>query len=87
MKYWHGVVIFAGMLALVTFFTEAESKCRYPCKSDITNKHRQRVGDLYRPAPGRRIQIRDTHRRIIGYIEADGSFTNKHRQKVLRIKP
>jgi hypothetical protein len=65
----------------------AESKCRYPCKSDITNKHRQKVGDIYKPAPGRRTQIRDRHRRIIGYIEADGTLTNKRRQKILEIKP
>ena len=29
-----------------------------------------------------RIQIRDTSRRIIGYIERDGTVTNTHRQKV-----
>ena len=48
----------------------------------ITNTSRQIIGDLYSPGHGRRIQIRDTDRRIIGYIEADGSITNTHRQKV-----
>ncbi len=48
----------------------------------ITNKHRQRLGDIYNPGHGRRVQIRDTSRRIIGYIERDGTVTNTHRQKV-----
>jgi len=48
----------------------------------ITNTHRQRLGDIYNPGQGRRVQIRDTSRRIIGYIERDGTVTNTHRQKV-----
>ncbi len=48
----------------------------------ITNTSRQRLGDVYNPGHGRRLQIRDTSRRIIGYIERDGTVTNKHRQKV-----
>lgn len=46
----------------------------------ITNTHRQKVGDLYDPGTGR-IQIRDTFRRIVGYIERSGRVTNTHRQK------
>jgi hypothetical protein len=38
--------------------------------------------DIYNPAPGRRLQIRDNHRRIIGYIERDGDITDKRRRKV-----
>jgi hypothetical protein len=48
----------------------------------ITNTSRQRLGDIYNPGQGRRLQIRDTSRRIIGYIEADGTVTNTSRQKV-----
>jgi hypothetical protein len=48
----------------------------------ITNTSRQRLGDIYNPGHGRRLQIRDTSRRIIGYIERDGTVTNTHRQKV-----
>ncbi len=48
----------------------------------ITNTSRQRLGDVYNPGHGRRVQIRDTSRRIIGYIEADGTVTNTRRQKV-----
>lgn len=53
-----------------------------PTRSLITNTHRQRVGDLYDPGHGRRIQVRDTSRRIIGYIERSGRITNTHRQKI-----
>jgi hypothetical protein len=53
-----------------------------PTRSYITNTHRQKVGDLYRPGSGQRIQIRDTSRRIVGYIEIDGTITNPSRQKV-----
>ncbi len=48
----------------------------------ITNTSRQRLGDIYNPGHGRRVQIRDTSRRIIGYIERDGTVTTTHRQKV-----
>ena len=47
----------------------------------ITNTHRQIVGDLYDPGTGR-VQIRDTSRRIVGYIERSGRITNTHRQKI-----
>jgi hypothetical protein len=48
----------------------------------ITNTSRQRLGDVYNPGSGRRLQIRDNSRRIVGYVERDGSVTNTHRQKV-----
>ncbi len=48
----------------------------------ITNTSRQRLGDVYNPGHGRRVQIRDTSRRIIGYIERDGTVTNISRQRI-----
>ncbi len=48
----------------------------------ITNTSRQRLEDVYNPGHGRRLQIRDNSRRIIGYIERDGTVTNTHRQKI-----
>ena len=47
----------------------------------ITNTHRQIVGDLYDPGTGR-VQIRDTSRRIVGYVERSGRVTNTHHQKI-----
>ena len=73
----------------VTLATPAQSAClmsyckdKAPTRSYITNTHRQKFGDLYTPGPGRRTQIRDTSRRILGYVELDGSITNPSRQKV-----
>lgn len=37
------------------------------------------IGDIYDPGTGGRLQIRDKHRRIIGYIEGDGDVTNQRR--------
>ncbi len=51
----------------------------------ITNTSRQRLGDIYNPGHGRRLQLRDNDRRIIGYIERDGTVTNTSRQPVAGI--
>ena len=48
----------------------------------ITNTSRQRLGDIYNPGHGQRVQIRDTSRRILGYIEPDGTITNRNRQRI-----
>jgi hypothetical protein len=53
-----------------------------PTRSYITNPSRQIVGDLYDPGHGRRVQIRNNSRQILGYIERDGTITNRSRQKV-----
>ncbi len=52
----------------------------------ITNTSRQRLGDIYNPGHGRRLQLRDTSRRIIGYIERDGDITDMRRRKVGEIE-
>lgn len=43
-----------------------------------------RVGDIYDPGTGR-LQIRNNHRQILGYIEEDGDVTNTARQILLEI--
>jgi hypothetical protein len=82
-------------LAVLLANSPASARCILShCQSDtaassrayITNTHRQIVGDVYAPRGGQRIQIRDTFRRIIGYIEADGTITNRHRQPVANIE-
>ena len=74
--------------------TEASARCVMSwCKADaptrsyITNNSRQIIGDLYNPGHGRRVQIRNTSRQILGYIEGDGTITNTRRQKVLSVQP
>ena len=80
--------------AVVLSSPEASAACIMSyCKGDtaspapatswaITNTSRQRLGDVYNPGHGRRVQIRDTSRRIIGHIERNGTVTNTSRQKV-----
>ena len=48
----------------------------------ITYTSRRIVGDLYNPGHNRRIQIRNNDRKILFYVERDGTVTNTHRQKV-----
>ena len=62
------------------------SYCDAPATYKITNNSRQRVGDLYSPGHGRPLQIRNNRRQILGYIEADGTVRNLHRQRVLEIE-
>ncbi len=38
--------------------------------------------DVHNPGQGRRLQLRDNSRRIIGYIERDGTVTNTSRQRI-----
>jgi hypothetical protein len=85
--------LFLPLALLVTLAAEAEA-CDFKfCDPDyqmklsprpraITNEHRQKVGDIYDPGHGRRLQIQNNHRQIIGYIERDGTVTNTHRQRV-----
>ena len=51
-------------------------------RRNITDPDRRIVGDLYAPKGSRRIQIRDNHRRILGYVERDGKITDTRRRKV-----
>lgn len=82
--------------AFVALASPAEAECRFkfqcsrtvesPKVYPIANAHRQRLGDIYDPGHGRRLQIRDNHRRIIGFIERDGDITNTHRQKIGKVE-
>ena len=55
-------------------------------RQNITDTDRRIIGDLYSPGHGRRIQIRDRDRKIIGYIEHSGRITNPDRQPVANIE-
>ncbi len=85
------------ILAVILAASPADARCimsyckdrapaSTPSRSYITNTSRQKVGDVYNPGRGRRIQIGDTSRRIIGYIERDGDITDKRRRKVGEIE-
>ena len=83
------IVAAAIVMSFTTAPTAAECEFKF-CKNknalttqtyDVTNTHRQRIGDIYDPGHGRRLQIRNNSRQIIGYIEHDGTVTNMRRQK------
>ncbi len=84
------LAIFAAWIALVIVFsfgiTHIISKVVSDAygdtkRYDLTTKDRIRVGDIYNPGSGRRLQIRNKSRQIIGYIEPNGTITNKWRGK------
>ena len=61
-------------------------KDKAPTRSPITNNSRQIVGDLYDPGHGRRVQIRNISGQVLGFIETDGTVTNRSRQPVAKIE-
>jgi len=85
-----------AIMAVVLASPEASARCLMSyCKDSstastpvpstswaITNTSRQRLGDVYNPGHGRRLQLRDNDRRILGYIERDGTMTNTSRQRI-----
>ena len=70
----------------VMSYCRNEAATSTPSTRTITKTHRQKVGDIYDPGHGRRLQVRDKHRRILFYIEADGTVTNTSRQPVANIE-
>ena len=82
-------VIFAVLFSIVFFYP----KSVYPCTLGICDGKRaktydsrgRRVGDLYSPGHGRRLQIRDKNLKILGYIDR-GTVTDTRRRKIGRIK-
>ena len=76
-----GLVVVAFVAVFVVI-----GQCSAAERYKITNERRQVIGDIYDPGHGRRLQIRDDRRRIIGYIESDGDVTDKRRRKVGKIK-
>lgn len=70
-------VAIVAMVALPAMVQAGETRTY-----DITNDRRQKLGSIYDPGTGDRLQIRDNQRRIIGYIEKDGTITDSRRRKV-----
>ena len=76
--------VFIAIVALAVLVAAAPADAAERYK--LTNDRRQVLGDIYDPGHGRRLQIRDNHRRIIGYIERDGTVTDTRRRKVRNIE-
>lgn len=63
-------------------FKFCQKRAETPKTYVITDAHRKRTGDIYDPGHGRRLQIRNNDRQIIGYIKRDGDITDTRRQKI-----
>ncbi len=50
----------ASARCIMSYCKDGAATASIPTRSYITNQHRQKVGDLYDPGHGRRVQIRDT---------------------------
>ncbi len=75
----------ASARCLMSYCKDSSTAISTPAPGErwaITNTSRQRLGDIYNPGHGRRLKLRDTSRRIIGYIERDGTVTNTSRQRI-----
>ncbi len=80
------------ILAVLTAFlaatiaTPAVAKCQLGIcageKVKLLDDRKRRTGDIYNPGHGRRLQIRNKNRQIIGYIERSGKITDKRRRRV-----
>ena len=80
--FYHVGILVVGFVALFVFIGQCTAAERYKIRDD----RRQVIGDFYDPGHGRRLQIRDSRRNIIGYIERDGTVTDKRRRKVKEIE-
>jgi hypothetical protein len=71
-------IVFISVYTLVLINRDAFAETK---RYTITTKDRVRVGDIYDPGAGRRLQIRNKSRQIIGYIAPNGTITDKWRRK------
>ena len=89
-RFWLAIVgLVMFWVALVLFAADVHSCVLSFCgpkTHKITNERGQQRGDIYPPGHGRRLQIRDNRRRIIGDIERNGTITDTRRRKVGRVK-
>ena len=76
------VFAFTVLVVLLASCTYSQAAEKY----ELTDERRVKVGDIYDPGHGRRIQIRDSRRNIIGYIEKDGTVTDKRRRKLGKVE-
>ena len=78
------LAVLTATLALATL--PAFAKCSFGIcageRAKLLDGRKLRVGDIYNPGHGRRLQIRNKHRQILGYIEPSGKITDRHRRKV-----
>lgn len=80
------MAVLASILAVPLATPPADAKCSFNIcageRAKLLDSQKLRVGDIYNPGHGRRLQIRNKHRQILGYIEPSGKITDTRRRKV-----
>ncbi len=80
------LAVLTAFLAVPLATSPAEAKCSFNIcageRAKLLDSQKLRVGDIYNPGHGRRLQIRDKNLRVLGYIESSGKITDRRRRKV-----
>ncbi len=80
------MAVLTSILAVPLATPPADAKCSFNIcageRAKLLDSRKLRVGDIYNPGHGRRLQIRNKHRQILGYIEPSGKITDTRRRKV-----
>ena len=80
------LAVLTATLAVFLATSPAFAKCTFNIcageRAKLLDSRKLRVGDIYNPGHGRSLQIRDSRRRVLGYIESSGKITDRRRRKV-----
>ncbi len=80
------LAVLTATLAVSVATSPAFAKCTFNIcageRAKLLDGRKLRVGDIYNPGHGRRLQIRDRNLRVLGYIEPSGKITDKRRRMV-----
>jgi hypothetical protein len=80
------LAVLTAFLAVPLATSPAFAKCSFNIcageRAKLLDSRKLRVGDIYNPGHGRRLQIRNKHRQILGYIERSGKITDTRRRRV-----
>ena len=84
------LAVFTTTLAVFLATSSTFANCSFGIcageRAKLLDGRKLRVGDIYNPGHGRRLQIRDKHRRILGYIEPSGKITDTRRRRTGEIE-
>ena len=80
------LAVLTATLAVSVATSPAFAKCSFNIcageRAKLLDSRKLKTGDIYNPGHGRRLQIRNKHRQILGYIEPSGKITDTRRRKV-----
>ena len=80
------LAILTTFLAVSVATSPAFAKCSFRIcageRAKLLDGRKLRVGDIYNPGHGRRLQIPDKNLRVLGYIERSGKITDRRRRRL-----